>query len=667
MTPSQIVLEFSEKLSPGELAALPERLETYRASKFLTAIDDVGAGNANLMLLARLRPNFIKADVSLVKDVESNPFKRSILETLVLMAEKIGAQVISEGVESELALSSLVSMGVHAGQGRFLAEPAYPKPEFQVSIIPRANYRQAAAGEWKCTAPVGDLTTASLIVEAQYRVCDVKELLAGKPPMSSVVVVENDRPTGLLMNYNLDKALSAQFGIDLYSKKKVVKLMDPNPLCVEFGMPIEEAARMAMNRDPNKIYDDIIVTREGILIGTVSVQKMLDTLAKVQVELAKGSNPLTGLPGNVAIEQEFNRRSEEAAPSCLIYIDLDHFKVYNDVYGFNQGDKVILLTAKVLRDVVKSCGAHQDFVGHVGGDDFVVISARDTAEAIARRAIDIFAEESPKLYTPEDQQRGYICGSSRGGEEQCFPLITMSIGILDCVFQVPVAFAELSHRVAEVKKLAKSPLRQFLRARPTRPPSAPPPVRGRCSSDRAGRPASFGDRRRQREATRRSLAARIWLRPFSTPPARNPLVVPPGLSDLVLAVLHVLAHHGPQVPVGVLVQLLDPSWRGWRTRPGTACAWPGPGCAWPPGGPSGRSSRGWRPAWRGGPGPGRRPAWPRRPPGPPRCPPWPPRSRAGPGARCCGSGSSRSRRGWRPRPRRPGSGRPFPDPCPGRS
>lgn len=453
---SQIVLEFSERLSPGEMAALPERLDAYRDRGFLTAIDDVGAGQSNMMLLARLRPDYFKADVALTRDIECNPFKRVMVETLVLMAEKIGAKVIAEGVETELALSSLVSMGVHAGQGYFLGAPAFPKPDGQLRMPLKASYGQATAGEWKCSSPVGDLIAPCLIVDSEKRISDVKELLADKPVMCSVVVVEGDAPAGLVMNYNLDKALSTKFGIDLYNRKRVTRLMDANPLCVEYDTPIEEAARLAMNRVSAKIYDDIIVTRDGALSGTVSVQKMLDTLAKVQVELAKGSNPLSGLPGNVAIELEFKRRAKEGLASCMMYIDLDNFKVYNDVYGFNQGDKVILLTAQVLREAVKESGAPGDFIGHVGGDDFVVISAREVADAIAAAALDHFAVEVPKLYTAEDRDRGSIRGKSREGEERRFPLITLSIGILDCLFQTQVSFEELSHRVAEVKKLAKA-------------------------------------------------------------------------------------------------------------------------------------------------------------------------------------------------------------------
>lgn len=456
LAPGQIVLEFSERLSPGELLALPELLDGYRSRGFLTAIDDVGAGHSNMMLLARLRPDYFKADMALTRDIASNPFKRVMVETLVLVAEKIGAKVIAEGVETELALTSLVSMGVHAGQGYHLGMPAFPKLEGGRAMPPRAGYGQVAAGDWKCASPVGDLIEPCLAVGTDRCIGELKEMLADKPVMCSAVVVDGDTPAGLVMNYNLDRALSSKFGVDLYHRKRVTRLMDASPLCVEHDTPIEEAARQAMNRAPAKIYDDIVVTRAGRLAGTVSVQKMLDTLAKVQVELAKGSNPLTGLPGNVAIEREFARRARDGHPSCMMYVDLDNFKVYNDVYGFSQGDRVILLTARSLREALAREGAPGDFIGHVGGDDFVVIAAPEAADAIAEAAVALFAAEAPSLYTPEDRRRGHIRGKDREGRVREFPLITLSIGILECLFETPVTFEDLSHRVASVKKLAKA-------------------------------------------------------------------------------------------------------------------------------------------------------------------------------------------------------------------
>ena len=216
--------------------------------------------------------------------------------------------------------------------------------------------------------------------------------------------------------------------------------------------------RMLLAQDgeiDQEAIDDIIDTRDGALTETVSVQKMLDSLAQVQVDLAKGASPLTGLPGNLAIELEFQRRAKKGLPCGMIYIDLDNFKVYNDVYGFNQGDKVILLTARILCEAVASA-APRDFIGHVGGDDFVVIAAKDKSEAVCRAVLGAFSLEAPRLYTPEDRERGGILSRNREGAERFFPLVSMSIAVVDCDFQTAVSFEELSRRVAEVKKIAKS-------------------------------------------------------------------------------------------------------------------------------------------------------------------------------------------------------------------
>jgi GGDEF domain-containing protein len=213
---------------------------------------------------------------------------------------------------------------------------------------------------------------------------------------------------------------------------------------------------MAMRRENRKIYDDILVTEDGAFVGTVSVQTMLDSMARVQVELAKGSNPLTGLAGNVAIEAEINRRSRDGIPSSLIYVDLDNFKVYNDVYGFKSGDKAILLTAEALREAVSRQGEPDDFIGHVGGDDFIIMCGQKRAEDICRHICDHFAASAPDLYTPEDRARGFIVGRGRDGREGEFPLMSLSLGFLDCAFAHPFTMEELSGRVAEVKKYAKS-------------------------------------------------------------------------------------------------------------------------------------------------------------------------------------------------------------------
>lgn len=456
LSPENLVFEFTERQTPEDLDILHAKLELYRDKGIRVAMDDIGAGNMTLRALCRIRPDYIKADVSVVGGIQSHSINRVMVETLVCLAEKIKGRVIAVGIESETELTSLASMGVQAGQGYHFSRPAFPKPEITPRMPALVSLTELGRGDLKCSTPVKSLIKETLVVGPATTIREVKKLLENLPPMANVVIVDGRRPLGIIMNYNLDRHLSTQFGLSLYSDRRVIKLMDRDPLIVDGDRPLEEVAGLAMRRDSRKIYDDILVTEGGAFVGTVSVQTMLDSMARVQVELAKGANPLTGLAGNVAIEAEINRRQREGLPSSLIYVDLDNFKVYNDVYGFKSGDKAILLTAEALREAISSHGEPDDFVGHVGGDDFIIICGQDRAEAICRATCRRFAAGVPDLYSAEDRSRGFIVGRGRDGREGEFPLVSLSLGYLDCAFAHPFTMEELSGRVAEVKKYAKS-------------------------------------------------------------------------------------------------------------------------------------------------------------------------------------------------------------------
>ncbi len=474
LAPSNLVLEFPEKGILSDINLFLKKIEPFRAMGLLLAIDDVGSANSTLRALSLVRPDFIKVDVSLVSTVESNPFKRMMMESLLLLSEKLGCRLIAEGVETDTEFSSLVSMGVHAGQGFFFGQPATQRAIPEVRLPAKVGVGDVQDNVWNCSIPMRKLIQAAFAVDTSLTIQGVKDLLKDKPPLSSVVVVHAGKPLGLIMNYNLDRHLSTMFGISLYYNRDVTRLMDPKPLIVDADQSVEDVAKKAMNRDSEKIYDDIIVAENDQLLGIVSVQKMLDTLAKVHMELAKGSNPLTGLPGNVSIEMEISLRAKNKTSSCIIYVDLDNFKVYNDVYGFTNGDRVILATAKILREAMAARDPSGGFVGHVGGDDFVVIATPDAAEDICRLVIQGFEREIPALYNEQDRLNGYITGTGRDGILTRFPLVSASLGVVDCAFQFPFTPAEMSRRTAEMKKLAKSkPGNSWVRDRRTPLGSAP--------------------------------------------------------------------------------------------------------------------------------------------------------------------------------------------------
>ena len=168
------------------------------------------------------------------------------------------------------------------------------------------------------------------------------------------------------------------------------------------------------------------------------------------------ANPLTRLPGNVSILNELSRRLENNALFAVCYIDLDKFKSYNDKYGFEHGDKVIRETARILIRVTQSVGNRDDFIGHIGGDDYVVITTPDIADRICKEIIENFDKTSPSFYNETDRKNGYIIAKDRQGVERKIPLLSISIGVVTNEFRKIEHVAQIGEIGAELKCLAKS-------------------------------------------------------------------------------------------------------------------------------------------------------------------------------------------------------------------
>jgi diguanylate cyclase (GGDEF)-like protein len=186
----------------------------------------------------------------------------------------------------------------------------------------------------------------------------------------------------------------------------------------------------------------------------------IELLARVKTTLRRARDmrslsPLTGLPGNIRIQDEIQRNIDEDVPFAVLYCDLDHFKAYNDHYGFMRGDEVIQFTARLIQDLVGEIGGPNTFVGHVGGDDFVIVCEATEAEAVAAALTERFDAAVPGLYDPEDTARGHIEVTNRRGEVQDFPFLSISIGVATTERRAFGHFAEAVAIATEMKTFSK--------------------------------------------------------------------------------------------------------------------------------------------------------------------------------------------------------------------
>lgn len=303
---------------------------------------------------------------------------------------------------------------------------------------------------------IGDIAQPSLAVDGQKAVSEVKDLFP-EGTLQGIVVVEEQRPVGLVMKNDLYYHLSSRYGVSLYYHRPIKALMDRQPLIVDANLPLEAVSRQALDRPEAKHYDLIIVTRDGRYLGTVSILELLRHITDRQLRSAANANPLTGLPGNLVIEEKLKRLIGRSDPFAILYIDLDNFKAFNDRYGFEKGDQALRLTAGILSQAITACGdGHPDFLGHIGGDDFLIISRPEKAAALCRSIIDRFDREIRGLYAAEDLARGHITVPNRKGHEESYPITTMSIAVVDNGGRQFTNYLELGEIAAHIKRRAKA-------------------------------------------------------------------------------------------------------------------------------------------------------------------------------------------------------------------
>jgi len=206
-----------------------------------------------------------------------------------------------------------------------------------------------------------------------------------------------------------------------------------------------------MSRSADKLYDLIMVTKNGEYFGTVTIKDLLQKTTEIEVVNAKHQNPLTGLPGNVIIEQKMTRCIVCDEKYSILYLDIDNFKAYNDVYGFENGDMII----KLLASTIAKNAPSDQFIGHIGGDDFVIIMDNYETNGVIQAIILDFERSVLNYYTETDIKKGYIISQNRNGKTEKFPLITLSVVSVNNKNQSFSDHYQISEYLAALKKQVK--------------------------------------------------------------------------------------------------------------------------------------------------------------------------------------------------------------------
>ena len=218
------------------------------------------------------------------------------------------------------------------------------------------------------------------------------------------------------------------------------------PVIVYVGDGLPETAAAVLEAGADEVLTGTVSERESDLRLALAVRR---------AERDVSVHPTTRLPGTVQIERDFADRLRRGDRFAVCYADLDHFKEFNDRYGYNHGDRVILIVSRILRDVVRAFSP-TGFIGHIGGDDFIFTVPLEDMTACCEQIISIFGELIPLQYDPEDRERGSFVGKDRRGHEYEVPLMTVSIGVVTNEIREFTHTAQISELATEMKAYAKT-------------------------------------------------------------------------------------------------------------------------------------------------------------------------------------------------------------------
>ncbi|PKO87130.1 MAG: diguanylate cyclase [Betaproteobacteria bacterium HGW-Betaproteobacteria-10] len=482
LAPNRVVIELTENQQITDLPGIQEALQHYRGRGFQIAIDDLGEGFANLRMWSEVRPEFVKIDKHFVHGIADDRIKFHFVRAMQDLAEICNALLVAEGIERVEDFNCVRDMGIACGQGYFIARPtAQPSRRLAGSVLTVLSRQHLSLS--LMSGGQGRMPTAKTLLKPIVPVPQdainslVIDRFEADPELDVLPVVHEGVPIGLINRHSMIDRFARPFRKELFGRKSCELFMDRAPLIVDEHATVQELALMLALAPKRYLADGFIVTGNGVYLGIGSGHDLIATITEMQISAARYANPLTQLPGNVPINEHIDQMLKRRCTFVAAYIDIDNFKPYNDTFGYRRGDDVIHALSRLCCEIADQ---RQDFVGHIGGDDFFVIFQSDDWETRCWQLCRQFADAMNGLLSSEERAHGGYMAENRRGELGFQALPTLSIGAVrvgagECESHREVAAAASAAKKQAKKKsknLASEPLGSSLFIDRRRPGSA---------------------------------------------------------------------------------------------------------------------------------------------------------------------------------------------------
>ncbi len=464
--PARVVIELSERDVVEDITTLAEPIRQLRAYGARLALDDFGSGHSNFSLWQALGPGFVKLDRSIVHGIADSSRQLAIVRALMQVAEEFDTDLIAEGIERLEDLALIRDLGIRWGQGYALARPAATPlralPSDAAAMrpqrIPVRPTRSPVIGAREVI--VDHLRIEAPAVTTATRNLDVEDLFRRRADLHALAVLDPEgTPLGLINRRVFMERIAQPFAREIFGTKSCVEFMHARPVCCEAETPVAALLDVLRGEDQRYLSDGFVVTAQGRYAGLGTGESLVRRVSEIRIEAARYANPLTFLPGNIPITLHLERLLEARAAFAVAYADLNHFKPFNDQYGYFRGDAMIQRLAENLRAHVDP---RIDFLGHVGGDDFVVVFQSPDWRERCRAIVADFNAEARTLFDADDVARGGIEAEDRQGRMTFFPLTTLAVGVVVVGEASTGTPEQVASAAAAAKRRAKQQFQAFV-------------------------------------------------------------------------------------------------------------------------------------------------------------------------------------------------------------
>ncbi|MBB4964697.1 GGDEF domain-containing protein [Saccharothrix violaceirubra] len=437
-TPADIVVEVGTPYSRAPRGRLEKGISRLREDGFKIGLDGVGEGDTPLSLLAGVQPEVLKLDREVVAALPEDAARYALVQALQHLGEQTGSLLVAEGVETEAQLAAVRRLGIRLAQGNLLAEPQR-RPRVGATIeavLSEVNDPEAVTKTMtgplrrKAGPKVTDFLHPATTLPETATSEEVLEILTAQPTVSGVVLVcPAGRPRWTVDRNRFLLSVTGPFGHALHAKREAHRLAD-KPKIIGADSSALDLLDVVAHAHRERTNDDLVVVdRADRCVGVVRVADVVRGIAELKVEQAAALSPLTRLPGSDAIAREVDRRIMHGEIFAVGWLDVDSFKRVNDTVGFAAGDDLI---RSIGRRLTEGAGASSSIqVGHVGGDDFLVVAGLDEVVPFGTGVLDT-------VYEAEGVR------------------VTLSLATLVCAAGSVGSYREVSRLLAPLKEHAKS-------------------------------------------------------------------------------------------------------------------------------------------------------------------------------------------------------------------